>query len=168
MYHIFSVMLVAAIFLGVGCRGAGEQNEPQQVQQLDPNVPHLHKIPISSPEVADSLIAAGVEVVVVEDAYVVARLEQSKLASLKSEGFESQIASESDLVRRLVRVPVADDSVVSEMASMGFDIWEVREDSVLAQGYDNYIRQLRQQGYAVEIVEENILDLVEKQSAEKK
>jgi hypothetical protein len=56
-----------------------------------------------------------------------------------------------------------ENSDLAELSSVGIDIWEVKGDTILAQAYDKYIRQIKAKGYTVEIVESNIQNLVKKQ-----
>ncbi|MFQ5651125.1 MAG: hypothetical protein ACE5IY_14385 [bacterium] len=147
----------------VSCQGSGEKSVSREPQERDPNVPQMQKIAISSRTEADSLITAGVDVIVVERDYVVARLRQEEVATLRAGGLRAELATESDLVQRLVKVAITDRAQATEMASLGVDIWEVAGDTVVAQAYDKYIRQLEERGLFVKVVEENILNLVKKE-----
>lgn len=139
------------------CQGAGEK-QTSQAEKL----PHLEKIPITSKAQADSLIQAGVDVIVVEDHYVIARINPADLSILAKQDLKMEPFKEDELVQRLVNIPVTDKSQVTELAGLGMDIWQVRADTVVAQVFDSQIRAARAKGFQVTVVEQNVMNTVKK------
>ncbi len=135
-------------------------------QARDPNLPQMKKIEIERPEQADSLIQAGVDVIVVEGTYVIARVAQTDIAALEDSQLNSVDAEESDFVQRLIKISGHNREHLTEFAEMGLDIWEVQADTVLAQAFDKHISQLRQNGLSVKIIARDIRNYAKKLAAE--
>jgi arginyl-tRNA synthetase len=100
------------------------------------------------------------DVVVVEEDYIIARLSGQDAVRVQKMSLKMETFKEEELVQRLIKVVMKKKSDLQELSNTGIDIWEVKEDTVLAQAYDKYIRQIQEKGYAVEIVEKNILNVV--------
>jgi hypothetical protein len=165
MSQKISFLFLFIMWFTIACQSStGEQGKSGSSQQLQSDVPQMRKIPISAKAEADSLIQLGIDVIVVEDAYVVARLNQSDVAKIQSANLKTEPIQETDLIQRLVKIPVNDRSKVSELADLGMDIWEVKEDTVIAQVFDKHIREAEAKGFKVEIVARNVLDVVKKES----
>ncbi len=160
------LFLLTGLFILPSCQRTEKPGSAQQVQR-DPSIPQIQRIAIRGSEQADSLIDAGVDVLVVEADHVIARISTDALTGISQAGLQVSPASEDDLIRRLISVAITDRGQATTIASTGVDIWEVKEDAVLAQAFDKYIRELRNQGFEVTVVEKNILDTVEKQAAKK-
>ncbi|MFQ5675964.1 MAG: hypothetical protein ACE5G1_08720 [bacterium] len=159
-----SYLLIPLFFLlSFGCQQKpGEQQTPQAALRAD--MPQLKKIAIASKADVDRLIEQGLDVIVVEENYVVVRLDESGDAQIKALDLKAEPIQESDLVQRLAEIVVNSKSDVSELSNLGIDIWEVRGDTVLAQVFDKHLRQIKEKGYAVQIKENNVLDVVKKTS----
>ena len=152
-----SVFLLFAFSLG--CQNnSGEQSGSEMAVQSDG--PQLKKITIQSKQQADSLLAAGIDVIVVEDDYVVARLDEANEEQVQSMHLQTKPIEESDLVQRLVKIVIKDRLDSTALLEMGVDIWEIKGDTVIAQVFDKHIRLAQEKGYPVEIVERNVLDTV--------
>lgn len=134
----------------------------EQAQEAESNVRPLRKIPIENKEVADTLRQQGLDVIVVEDNYLVVRMHKSDSAKVRSLNLEMEPIREEDLVQRLVKIPIGEKSDANDLAGFGMDIWEVREDTVVAQVFDSQIFAAREKGYEVVIVARNVLDTVKK------
>ena len=138
---------------------ACEQQPGEQAAQA--SGPQLRKITISNPADVDSLISRGVEVIVIEDDFVVARTDSQQEVTVQGLSLQSAPASQEDLTRRLVRIVVTERADATALSEIGLDIWEVRGDTVVGQAFDGYIREIRAMGFPVEIVLNDISELVE-------
>ena len=156
-------LLIPLIFLtALGCQDQSEQAPQTVSQEFFNSGLQLVKIPIKDPAVADSLINSGMDVVVVEENYVIARLSSQDAVKVQTMSLKMETFREEELVQRLVKVVMKQKSDLQELSNTGIDIWEVKGDTVLAQAFDKYIRQIQEKGYPVEIVEKNVLNVVEK------
>jgi arginyl-tRNA synthetase len=154
-------LLIPLIFLaGFGCQDQSEQTAQTVSKEFFNSGPQLVKIPIKDSAVSDSLISYGMDVVVVEEDYIIARLSGQDAVRVQKMSLKMETFKEEELVQRLIKVVMKKKSDLQELSNTGIDIWEVKEDTVLAQAYDKYIRQIQEKGYAVEIVEKNILNVV--------
>ena len=122
--------------------------------------PQLKKIIIHGKEQADTLIEAGLDVIVVENNYVVVRLDEANEGKVRAMNLQTEPIQESDLVQRLVKIVIQDRLDTTTLLEMGVDIWEVKGDTVVAQVFDKHIRLAEEQGYRIEIVERNVLNTV--------
>ena len=156
------ILLSVWLGLGLGCQ-SNTQQIPQTVSlQYFQSGPQLVKIPVKDASVADSLIALGMDVVVVENDYVIARLGGQEASTVQSLSLKMETFEPEELVQRLIRVVMKQRSDLRELSDTGIDIWEVKGDTVIAQAFDKYIRQIQAKGYAVEILEQNIQNMVKK------
>ncbi|MFQ5709706.1 MAG: hypothetical protein ACE5HO_19810 [bacterium] len=157
------LLIVLSTCLVAGCKSNEQGKAKSSVpQQVGTNMPQLKKIPIQDKAQADSLLQQGFELIVVEDDYVIARLKPNQVSALGAAHVKIEPVEEADLVQRLVKIPVADDSTASKLANLGMDIWEVEKDTVVAQAFDKQIREAEAKGFAVKIVARNVLDTVKK------
>ncbi|MFQ5642003.1 MAG: hypothetical protein ACE5IR_28860, partial [bacterium] len=101
-------------------------------------------------------------VIVVEENYVVARLDEEGETKVQALNLPTVDIVESDLVQRLTKIIIKSGGDTSDLADIGIDIWEVKGDTVIAQVFDKHIRQIKEKGYSIEIVERNVLDTVKK------
>jgi hypothetical protein len=165
--RIISFLLFLLIIAGItGC----QENSKKQIgekpsQEMKYDKPQIRKIPIRSRTQVDSLIQLGLELIVIEDTYVAARIVPEDSAKIKAASLKTEPIQEQELIQRLVRIPIKDKSQVSELADLGMDIWEVKQDTVVAQVFDNQIRDAEAKGFSVEIVAKNVLDVVKKKNA---
>lgn len=151
--------LALLALVAISCQGKKEQ--PEQAVTRDRSIPQMKRIEIQGPEEADQLLAEGVDLVVIEDDYVIASVPADVLVSLSSANQISD-ATEKDLVQRLIEIRGWQQEDLTRFAEMGLDIWEVSDNVVLAQAYDKYIRQLQSEGYAVNIKERDARNVVKK------
>lgn len=154
MYAKYFLSL-SVVLLMTACQGGTSE------QQTLSEGPQLRKITISSPADVDSLISRGVEVIVIEDDFVVARTDSQQEITVQGLNLQSAPASQEDLTRRLVRIVITGRADATALSEIGMDIWEVRGDTVVGQAFDGYIREIRAMGLPVEIVRKDISELVE-------
>jgi hypothetical protein len=158
MTNLVVVLLLFLFLQGFACQNSGEP-PPQAVSQaFFAAGPKLVKIAVKDTALVDSLISQGVDVIVIADDHVIARLDGQSAARVQTMALSMKSIKEQELVQRLIRVVMRQQSDLSELASTGIDIWEVRGDTVIAQAYDKYIRQIQSKGYSVEIIAKNVLD----------
>jgi hypothetical protein len=154
------ISCLPAIFLAAAC----QQTPGNRQQSITPawfeTGPKLVKIDLKSSSDADSLLAHGFELIVVEPEYVIARLNSQSARQVQNMSLPMSTFDEKELVQRLIRVVIQDSTDLSELGNTGIDIWEVRGDTVIAQAFDNYIRRIESLAYEVEIVEQDIRNLV--------
>lgn len=159
-----SIAYYLVIFLffafGIGCQNGSGSKSESETGVMQSEGPQLKKISIQSNEQAASLINAGLDVIVVENDYVVARLDQANEDQVRAMNFQTEPIKESDLVQRLAKIVIKDRLDSTVLLEMGVDIWEVKGDTVVAQVFDKQIRLAEERGYHVEIVERNVLDTV--------
>jgi len=161
IYILFTIIL-----LGFGCQNHSEQAARTVSMEFFNSGPQLVKIPLKDSAITDSLIHLGMDVIVIEKDYIIARLENQDVARVQTMSLNMETFTEEELVQRLITVVMKEKSDLRELSDIGIDIWQVRGDTVVAQAYDKYIRQIQEKGYSVEIVENNILDIVKKESAQ--
>ena len=154
--------LLVAVLAGISC-----QQTPRAVPEgvtlaYFEAGPKLVKIGLAKPADADSLLAQGMDLIVIEPDYVIARLNTQDAQQVSAMSMQMETFDEKELVQRLVKVVMNERADLAELGSTGIDIWEVRGDTVIAQAYDKYIRQIEQQGYRLEIIEKDIRNLVQK------
>lgn len=167
MSHKTCFLYLLIMLFAIACQSrTGEQTKSGESQEAQTAMPQIKKIPINNRSEADSLIKLGIDVIVVEDTYVAARINQSDVAQIQALNFTTEPIQEKDLIQRLVKIPVEDKSSVNELVNLGMDIWEVKKDTVTAQVFDKHIRQAEAKGFKVEIVATNVLDIVKKKSEE--
>ena len=97
------------------------------------------------------LRAAGAEIIVREDDYIVVRTENVQQAL----DMRFEAISEHDLIQRLVHIILPDANQLQEVIDTGIDFWELRGDTVVARAFDIHIEQLGEAGFTVEIVARN-------------
>lgn len=158
-----SMLLLSFVFL-VGLSACGqepkESEESEWAQETQWQQAQLRKIPIQSPGDVDSLRSLGLDVIVEEAAFVVVHMQPADTNIVRTANITTQPIQESDLIQRLVKIPIAQGERINALTDIGMDVWEVRQDTVVAQAYDKYIREARHQGFEVFVVAENVLDLV--------
>lgn len=144
------------------CPACQKSPEPEigTAQESGLPMPQIKKIPIKQRAEADSLIKLGIDVIVIEDNYVAARLTQADVLTVQTLNLNTEPIQEEELVQRLARIVIQAREDVHELAALGIDIWEVKADTVIAQVYDKHILQAESKGYVVEIIARNVLDLV--------
>jgi len=54
--------------------------------------------------------------------------------------------------RKVVKIRVLDRRQVNELANMGLDLWEVRQDYVIASVTDNEMAKIEKQDFRVEVL----------------
>lgn len=162
--NYFLYLLIIGLI--IACQSStGEQAESRISQEIKSTMTQIKKIPINNKAEADSLIKLGIDVIVVEDNYVAARIQQGDLAKIQTTNYKTEPIREEELIQRLVKIPVEDNSKVTTLANLGMDIWEVKKDTVIAQVFDKQIREAEVKGFTVEIIARNVLDLVKKKKA---
>jgi hypothetical protein len=124
--------------------------------------PQLVKIPVNENTNIDSLINTGMEIIVVEKNYIIARLDQSEAENMESMSINMETFQESELVQRLIRIIVNQKSDIENLNNIDIDIWEVKGDTVIAQAFDIHIRQIEKLNYDVAIIESDIHNLAGK------
>ena len=154
------ILLIFLIVLGC-------QNQPQPATQavsleIFNTGPQLVKIPIKNTAAADSLIHRGMDVIVVEENYVIAKLDRQQATTVQTMSLPMETFTPEELVQRLIRIVMKDTVGLQQLGDIGIDIWEVKGDTVVAQAFDKYIRQIQTRGFEVEIVEKNIQNLTHK------
>ncbi|MFQ5638968.1 MAG: hypothetical protein ACE5IR_13370 [bacterium] len=154
---MLSMCLLSACKQSPQTEAGAEQNRLQ-------SGPQIKKIAIQNRAQADSLINRGLDVIVIEDDYVAVRLDEDALNALGAMSLNAEPIQEQDLIQRLVKIAVSSKENVNDLIALGMDIWEVREDTVIAQVYDKHILQAESKGYAVEIIERNAQAAIEKKA----
>jgi hypothetical protein len=149
------------VFL-IGCQGGGEQQSPATSQTATPSGPQIVKILIASPAQVDSLRSRGIDIIVVEENYVAARVAPQEEIAIQDLQLKTEPIQETELVQRLVRIPGVDMTRLQELVDLGIDVWEVEEDAITAQVFDSHIWEMQQRGFTVEILERNVQDVVKK------
>lgn len=161
----FLFVLIMLFAMACQSRTGEQQTESAMLQETKSDLPQIKKIPIANKAEADSLIKLGIDIIVVEDSYVAARMSQSEVAIIRSANFKTEPILEKELIQRLVKIPIEDKSKVTELTNLGMDVWEVKEDTVIAQVFDKHIREAEAKGFSVEIVARNVLDIVKNMNA---
>ena len=159
-------LIALTLLLGAGCQQKPQQREAM-TQAYFKEGPKLVKISITDSGEVEQLIRDGIDVIVVEPAYVIARPNQTQATVIQSRTLSMTPAQEADLVQRLIRVIVPKPADVQPLVDTGIDTWEVRGDTVVARAYDNYIRRIRKMGFTVTILEPNAADLLKKMQPKK-
>ncbi len=158
-------LLVLLVFaFGVGCQNGSGTKSKSETGTMQSEGPQLKKISIQSTEQAAALINAGLDVIVVENDYVVARLDEANEEQVQAMNLQTEPIQESDLVQRLVKIVIKDRLDSTELLDMGVDIWDIKDKTVTAQVFDKHIRLAEEKGYSVEIIERNFLDTVKQTS----
>jgi len=140
------------------CQNSGQKETPQQSRDLE--LPQLKRIDVSGAD-ADSILATDLDVIVIEENYLVVRIPSSEVSALNMK-WPVRDAEESDFCQRLIDITGWQKEDLTSFAEMGLDIWEVKGDTVKAQAFDKYIRQLESEGFSVNIIEKNALKVVQK------
>ncbi len=141
-----------------GCQNREPKGQQTLMENLKSGKAQLVKIHVNDSTQADSLREKGVEVVVVEPDYVIAKMTLGKSDVLADMHLTMTPADESDLVQRLVRIAVQNNAQVQELADLGLDLWQVKEDSVIAGAYDKYLFELDERGFKYDILKQNTMD----------
>lgn len=152
------LMILLSIFLIFGCQNRETKEQQTLMENLKSGKAQLVKIDVSDSAQADSLREKGLEVVVVEPGYVIAKLTLGGSTVLKDMHLSMVPADESDLVQRLVRIAVQSNAQVQELADMGLDLWQVKEDSVIAAAYDKYLFELDERGFKFDVLKQNTMN----------
>ena len=161
MLNCKNIIPIFLVFL-LGCQSQTEQTVQTVSQEYFNSGPQLVKISILNAAVADSLIRQGLDVIVIEDDYIIARIDSSESNLVQSMSLNMQTFKEKELLQRLIKIVINEQSDLQDLNSIGIDIWEVKGDTVLAQAFDKYIRQIEAKGYTIEIVEKNIQNVLKK------
>lgn len=157
------ILILLISFFTLGCyERSDEQSKGSLQQEIKSHQPQIKKIPVENKAQADSLIKLGLDVLVVEETYVAVRIKPEDFIKIQTANFKMEPIKEEELIQRLVKIPVKEKSMVSELANLGMDIWEVKKDTVIAQVFDKQIREAEAKGFMVEIVARNVLDIVKK------
>ncbi|RMF69786.1 MAG: hypothetical protein D6743_01320 [Calditrichaeota bacterium] len=156
---LFRTIAFLPVVVLLACQGKpGEQ--PAQTAAG----PSLQKIAIHDRAEADSLLKAGFDLLVIEDTYVVARVEPAEHTKIASMNLKATRAEESDLIQRLVKIPLDETHGVQPLVDLGMDVWQVKQDTVIAQAYDKYIREATEKGYQVLVVAKNVQEVAAKKN----
>ena len=124
----------------------------------------LAKIMIQNENDLNVLQNMGLEPLIIEKDYVIIRINKEKKVQIEDAGFVAVTPQEEDLVLRLIKIPVSMKSApetISSLHTMGLDIWETREDYIIALAFDKQIKQLKNSGFSVEVLYSNSRDFVE-------
>ena len=138
MLRINFLLLACLIF--VFCRS---EQQPQQAQSGG-----LQKVYYKNPDEIQNLRNAGAEIIVQEADYVVIKTDKM----LQTHGLKLEAIQETDLVQRLIKIQVKDSTDRQIVVNSGVDLWEMKDNFVIARAYDIYIEQLRKAGLIVEII----------------
>jgi len=161
---MLKLMLFLYLLLLIGLSACGQESpesgKREMARETQWQQAQLRKIPIQSQGEVDSLLNLGLDVIVEEEDYVVVHMQPSDTNQVQAANITTKPIQESDLIQRLVKIPIEQRERVNDLTEIGIDIWEVRQDTVVAQAYDKYIREARQKGFEVIIVSDNVLDLV--------
>jgi len=157
--HLLFPLLVIIFF---SCQNQSQQTSQQVNLDVFKVGPQLVKIPIENTAMADSLIKRGMDVIVVEENYVIARIDAQQANTVQSMSLQMNTFDERELVQRLIKIIKSEEYDLQNLASTGIDIWEVKGDTVLAQAFDKQIRRIKEMGFDLEIIEKNIQNLVNK------
>ena len=111
------ILVILTVWLGCQ-RGPEQESETVSLQSFESG-PRLVKIPVRDAAVADSLIKAGVDIIVVEPDYVIARLGSAQASRVQAMSLVMTTFREEELVQRLIRVVVGQRSAVSELSDLG-------------------------------------------------
>ena len=160
-------VITLALMLGAGCQQKPQQQRVIVTQEYFKEGPQLVRISIMDPGGVEQLIHNGIDVIVVEPGYIIARLNQSQAAVIQNLTLPMVPAREAELVQRLIQVVVPEPADIQQLVDIGIDTWEIRGDTVLARAYDNYIRRIRNQGFTVNILEHNAANMLKKIQPEK-
>jgi len=154
--------LLLFLFVFTAC-GQKQENESRPVSmEAFSSGAKLVKIPVTDPAQIDSLYSKGFEVIVAETAYAIVRMDNEAPQSVKAMSLKMQTVQETELAQRLIRVVMSELADLQKIANVGVDIWEVKGDTVIAQAYDIYIRQIKAAGFPVEIIERDVRNLTQK------
>jgi hypothetical protein len=118
----------------------------------------LVKIPIQNEQDLNRLQGLGVEPLVIEEDYVVVRAREDERLRIEEAGFVILKAQEQDLIRRLIKIRISSETspeARKSLARVGLDVWKAKEDYMIAQAFDNQIRELQKSGFVVEILYRN-------------
>jgi arginyl-tRNA synthetase len=161
MFYRKNVCLLYLLFF-FGCQSQTEQTVQTVSQAYFNSGPQLVKISTTNTASADSLIKQGLDVIVIEEDYVIAKMSGSDVNTVQAMTLNMQTFKEEELVQRLIKIVMNNQSNLQDIGEIGIDIWEVKGDTVVAQAFDKYIRQLEAKGYTVEIVEKNVQNVLKK------
>lgn len=148
MFRIYCLLFICLIF--AFCQS---EQQPPQAQK-----PGLQKIYITNQAEIQKLRDAGAEIIVQEPDYVVVRTDKM----LQAHGIKSEPVEETDLVQRLIKIPLKDSTDLQTVVNSGVDLWQVKNDTAVARAFDIYINELKKAGLSVEIIEKNASKLEEK------
>ena len=136
-----NMFLTGALLLFIcGCAEQPKETSQKITMEAFQAGPQLVKIPITGKEEAEKILATGVDVVVIEDSYLIVRISGEEAKAMDAMQTTMQPVQEKDLVQRLIRVYMNDPSDLQQIGDTGIDVWEVKGDTVVAQAYDKYIR----------------------------
>ena len=149
--------LLILFVMALGC--ARPQEKEIQITQEGQFV----KVAISTQKQRDSLRQSGLELIVDEVDYAIIKTSPAQISIFSDLKLQTFSPQETDFVQRLVNISIDSKETLQKIADMGVDIWEVKNDTVLAQVYDTHIKQLEASGMSVSILEENSKNVVKKQ-----
>ena len=119
------------------------------------------KIPIAGKKSIAELSQSGLDILVIENDYMLARAGAEKVLRLKQNGFSILPVKEKDFVWRLIKIPIANRNKLNKVLSNPeLDIWEIQKDYIIAQVLDKQIRVLKEKGFSVKIIRKNALDIL--------
>jgi len=156
MKKIWMVLLILVL-------PACESQQSAQLRELQQNLhagkSQLVKIMLTNPAQVDSVRSRGVELIVVAEDYLIARVDLTQSEAVSAMALAVEPVDEDDLVQRLVRIAIEDSEQIQQLADMGLDLWEIREDSVVAGAYDGYLFELERQGFAFDVLAKDTRDV---------
>ncbi|MCK4822117.1 hypothetical protein KA005_40515 [bacterium] len=126
----------------------------------------LIKVPIQNGKDIKLLQDLGLELLIIEDDYIVVRANEREKTQIEQAGFVFLTPQEQDLVMRLIRITYLSNippGTLATLYDMGLDIWEVQDDYIIAQVFDKQIRLLQKVGFVIEILYRNARDFVNQQ-----
>ena len=99
--NLFILLICLVMF---GCQNSSKQAGQTVTVEYFASGPQLVKIPIKDSAVADSLLNRGMDVIVIEKDYVIARLGSEHAAGVQSMSLSMQTFKEEELVQRLIHL----------------------------------------------------------------
>ena len=109
----------------------------------------LRKISSADQQTIERLRQSGVKILVQQPDYLIIYSDSTTMQTL---AMNTQVATEKDVVQRLVKIHFTDKAQLQQIADLGVDVWDVQGDSVMARAYDWYLEQLKQNGMNYRVV----------------
>ena len=141
---IITISILVIVFLIITPRSSSESARSMLV-----------KIPIQNESDLNNLQGMALEPLVIEESYVVIRVREDNRLKLEDAGFVILEAQEQDLIRRLIKIDTSSKTGIEarkSIARVGLDIWQAKQDYMIAQAFDNQIRELQKSGFVVDIL----------------